>query len=1159
MVKMVNPVNSGGSPRTVPRIVYVNAWLYRLRNNAPKYLRLLTLVLIFVLFAPVQAAGRQNVDVVWSNDAPLGGYQFGDFDGDGKTDLFRISGNQWQYSSAGTGPWTNLATDATPQVELRFGDFDGDGKTDVFRVSGNQWQTSRSGLEAWADLATDSAPVTDLRFGDFDGDGKTDIFSINSGTGQWRYSSGGTGAYMNLATESLTVSDLQFGFFDGDDKIDVFNRRADGQWRFSSGGVAGWEDLASDPSVELALGDFDGDGITDVFNRESSGQWRYSRSGRDPWTSLANEPGVAFADLRYGDFNGDNRTDLFSLGTSNQPRYASGGTSAWQNLTPAAPPTPVPLDPPTTAIANLAFGDFDADGYTDVFRIENGQWQYSSRGLGEWQNLASDPLPLSDLRLLDINGDARTDIFSVDPNGRWRWSDGGRSNWQELAMDNLPVTELRSGDFDGDGKADIFSRENSGQWRFRSGGLGDWILLATDPLPLSELDFGDFNGDGKTDVFSIDPVTGRGRYSDAARAPWVPLDVEGIPLNQLRFGDFDGDGRTDIFTRDANGQWRYLRAGQGNWVNVASDPLPLSDLRFGDFNGDDRTDVFSIGPDGRWRYSSAAESEWILLGPPVAVTVSPTLTTTPTAYPSQQPTGQPTGSSCPDILTNGDFETNANWSFGNSPVPGKYTGAQKKNGLRSVQLGIPAESAQVESYSSMSQWVTIPPNASTLTLRWWQWGHSEEGQNPNPSTYEDRLDVILLSPGGDTLKVLHRVRHNDNGWQPLSLDLTEFIGQSFSVYFNLYNDGRGGRSLIYLDSVALEVCGGGGGGPMQGQPMPGANTGMGGPQMGNPNMGNPNMQRPHGPEKSWQPEAETPTSTYTPTPTWTPTLSPTPTWTPTATATMTETNGLTETNEITNTEEVTVSVAPLNIPISTPDPTPALVDECRELVDNGDFEAANRGWTVLESPAAPIYTTELNINRSQQSMRLGLVEGENQASISAIDQVIALPGDANSIILSFRYYPLHEPMPGPGDLQYVDIYNMLTGQFAGRALGVQSDDRLWLAEDYDLTMQAGQTIRLVIAVNNDGQGGRTAMYVDNVSIMACNFANLAAPNSERNIQPGISSRPVADQSPIVLEGRETGGPPAWLARLTAVGVMASVAGVIGFAAMVIAETLRRRD
>jgi hypothetical protein len=50
---------------------------------------------------------------------------------------------------------------------------------------------------------------------------------------------------------------------------------------------------------------------------------------------------------------------------------------------------------------------------------------------------------------------------------------------------------------------------------------------------------------------------------------------------------------------------------------------------------------------------------------------------------------------------------------------------------------------------------------------------------------------------------------------------------------------------------------------------------------------------------------------------------------------------------------------------------------------------------------------------------------------------------------------------------------------------------------------------------------------------------------------------VADQAPILLAGRESQDSSGWLARLSAIGVLASVAGVIAFAVMVVIGTLRR--
>jgi hypothetical protein len=259
----------------------------------------------------------------------------------------------------------------------------------------------------------------------------------------------------------------------------------------------------------------------------------------------------------------------------------------------------------------------------------------------------------------------------------------------------------------------------------------------------------DFDGNGITDVFSIDPVDQRGRYSPDSTMNWVDLDVQNIPLNLLRFGDFNGDGITDIFTRTDSGQWRYLSGGLLPWIDGASDPLSINDLAFGDFNGDGRTDVFSIAPDGRWRYSSAAVSAWILLGPPVDTgtpTYTPTFTPTPTltATPTGSITPSPTPAGCYDILVNGDFESNSGWIFGDDPVPGKYTGAFKQNGLRSVQLGITPDVTMVESYSSIRQLIMIPAATSTVTLRWWQWAFTDEGVSNAPGPHEDRFEVIAL-------------------------------------------------------------------------------------------------------------------------------------------------------------------------------------------------------------------------------------------------------------------------------------------------------------------------------------------------------------------------------------------------------------------------------
>jgi hypothetical protein len=252
--------------------------------------------------------------------------------------------------------------------------------------------------------------------------------------------------------------------------------------------------------------------------------------------------------------------------------------------------------------------------------------------------------------------------------------------------------------------------------------------------------------------------------------------------------------------------------------------------------------------------------------------------------------------------------------------------------------------------------------------------------------------------------------------------------------------------------------------------------------------------------------------------------------------------------------------------------------ECIELVSNGDFEAFGPGWNLLASSTPPMYVSDVTFNNSGQAMRLGIISDANASSISAIEQPIALPATATSIVLTFRYYPLYDAEPGPGDLQYADIYNAMTNQFAGRALGVQLDERAWLAKDYDLTSLAGQSIRLVFAVNNDGVGGRTAMYIDNVSVTACALditltpAPAAAPQGTPDLSPtpalllsatatleavtpaaGAVLSPAPSATPSDQEPAAEERP--WLRQLGAIAVLVSILGAIGFVTFVILGTI----
>jgi hypothetical protein len=76
--------------------------------------------------------------------------------------------------------WKDVASSGTPLSNLQFGDFDGDGVTDVLAVVDGRWQFSKSARETWSvlnDTLNDS--VVGLKIANMDADDNIDdIFKL---------------------------------------------------------------------------------------------------------------------------------------------------------------------------------------------------------------------------------------------------------------------------------------------------------------------------------------------------------------------------------------------------------------------------------------------------------------------------------------------------------------------------------------------------------------------------------------------------------------------------------------------------------------------------------------------------------------------------------------------------------------------------------------------------------------------------------------------------------------------------------------------------------------------------------------------------------------------------------------------------------------------
>ena len=285
-----------------------------------------------------------------------------DFNGDTKGDaFFRYTDGSnyvWMIDGASivSGSLTIRSQGALPLVDPSWsvagiGDFNGDGKTDIF------WRDGAGTNYVWhldgADLSTGTyriisqglLPTVDTSWtvagiGDFNGDGKSDIlWRKNDGTNYVWHVNGAviTGGVLSIASQGLlpavdtTWIVAGIGDFNGDGKSDVLFRKSDGTnyvWHVDgaviTGGVLSIASQGLLPGVDtswsvVGTGDYNGDGKSDVFFRKTDGTnyvWHVNGAvitgGVLQISSQGLLPGVDSTWTLAGqsDYNGDGRSDV---------------------------------------------------------------------------------------------------------------------------------------------------------------------------------------------------------------------------------------------------------------------------------------------------------------------------------------------------------------------------------------------------------------------------------------------------------------------------------------------------------------------------------------------------------------------------------------------------------------------------------------------------------------------------------------------------------------------------------------------------------------------------------------------------------------------------------------------------------------------------------
>jgi hypothetical protein len=165
--------------------------------------------------------------------------------GDGWNDVVATwnSTGVW-YRDKVTGTWVKITI---PASLIAVGDFNGNGRDDLFGVWSSGLWVKYSYTGKW-ELLTTTLP-DDIASGDMDGDGGDDVVATWSGSGVWYYSDYfGTWEKMSVAAIKVAAEHMDF-----DNKADLIGMWSSGLWVKRSMTMS-WVKITSNPPSDIDAG-----------------------------------------------------------------------------------------------------------------------------------------------------------------------------------------------------------------------------------------------------------------------------------------------------------------------------------------------------------------------------------------------------------------------------------------------------------------------------------------------------------------------------------------------------------------------------------------------------------------------------------------------------------------------------------------------------------------------------------------------------------------------------------------------------------------------------------------------------------------------------------------------------------------------------------------
>ena len=297
-----------------------------------------------------------------------------------------------------------------------------------------------------------------------------------------------------------------------------------------------------------------------------------------------------------------------------------------------------------------AFGDFDNDGYIDLYVTNalKANLLYRNNGDGTFSNIASsagvnDFGNGSGIAWGDYNNDGYLDLHVTNFGQANRlYQNNGDMTFEEVGS-IAGVNDSGGGhsgawaDYDNDGHIDLYVvnynannrlYKNNGDETFRDVSIDAGVNDGSKGIGMV---WGDYDNDGDIDLYVVNQYSanllyqniGNGTFEDIANAAGVGDDFAGKNGHSADFGDYDNDGDLDLYVSHDGGINRlYHNNGDGTF-NEEGNELGLDDdgpgggVAWGDYDNDGDLDLYLAryggSPNRLYQNINSTLNNWIII------------------------------------------------------------------------------------------------------------------------------------------------------------------------------------------------------------------------------------------------------------------------------------------------------------------------------------------------------------------------------------------------------------------------------------------------------------------------------------------------------------------------------------------------------------------